>query len=54
MDYVSIAPKNSPEAIVAYAFSTLMLLMMPKIRHELQLEDEMCLKGRSSVVALVV
>ena len=39
------------EVIVANAFSTLKLLMMPrkKIRHELQLEDELCLLECSGV-----
>jgi hypothetical protein len=47
--------KNSQEAIVVNAFSTLKLLMMlrRKIRHELWLEDELYLKKGSSVVALV-
>ena len=55
-DCVSTAMKNSQEAIAVNVFSTLKLLMTSrrKNRHELQLEDELCLHGGSSVVTLVV
>jgi hypothetical protein len=48
--------KNSQEATDVTAFSTLKLLMIPrrKIRHESQLEDELCLHGGSSVMSSIV
>jgi hypothetical protein len=45
--------ENYREAILANAFSTLKSLIMSKIRHELQLEDE-CLKERCSIAVSII